>query len=226
MDTYKPELINEKPGGRPRVLEHFLNEKIYIQDISKSINACYCDEIILANDTLNLIYKVKEDYKLKTILSFLNSSFVNIWFESEFQEGLHIKINQLQQIPIPKNLVTNQQPFIEKADQMLLLNKQLQELSERFQRTLQREFEQLDKFSRKLENWYELTYADFLKELKKKKIELSLSQKAEWEDYFLAEQKTALEIQNQITSTDKEIDVMVYELYGLNEEEIVIVENS
>ena len=63
-------------------------------------------------------------------------------------------------------------------------------------------------------------------ELKKKKIELSLSQKAEWEDYFLNEQKKALDLQNQITSTDQEIDTMVYELYGLNEEEIAIIEHS
>ena len=33
-------------------------------------------------------------------------------------------------------------------------------------------------------------------------------------------------IQRQIDSTDKEIDKLVYELYGLNEEEIKIVESQ
>jgi hypothetical protein len=55
---------------------------------------------------------------------------------------------------------------------------------------------------------------------------LSLSQKAEWEDYFLAEQQKALELKAQIDQTDKEIDQMVYDLYGLTKEEIEIVENS
>jgi len=64
------------------------------------------------------------------------------------------------------------------------------------------------------------------KELKKKKIKLSLSEEAEWEDYFLKEQQKALDIKSKIDSTDAAIDQMVYELYGLTEEEIEIVENS
>ena len=84
----------------------------------------------------------------------------------------------------------------------------------------------MENLSKKLQSWEQLSYGDFLKELGKLKINLSLSQKSEWEDYFLAEQKKALEIQNQINTTDKEIDQMVYELYGLTEEEIEIVEKS
>jgi hypothetical protein len=35
-----------------------------------------------------------------------------------------------------------------------------------------------------------------------------------------------LELKSQIEQTDREIDRMVYDLYGLTEEEIQIVENS
>ena len=55
---------------------------------------------------------------------------------------------------------------------------------------------------------------------------MSLFQKAEWEDYFLAEQKKALSLKTKIDLTDKQIDAMVYELYGLTQEEIEIVENA
>ena len=44
--------------------------------------------------------------------------------------------------------------------------------------------------------------------------------------YFQKEKNKAVEINNQIAATDTEIDKMVYELYGLSEEEIKIVENS
>jgi hypothetical protein len=71
-----------------------------------------------------------------------------------------------------------------------------------------------------------LTYPEFIKELAKKKVKLSLSQEAEWEDYFIEERKKALELKSQIDATDKAIDMMVYELYGLTSEEIEIVENS
>ena len=119
---------------------------------------------------------------------------------------------------------------------MLSLNKEMQEISEKFQRTLQREIftpklpEALpqNNLSKKLQNWYELSFADFLKELSKSKGSrpLGLSEKAEWEDYFLQEQQKAISIKSKIEQTDAAIDQMVYELYGLTEEEIEIVENS
>ena len=71
-----------------------------------------------------------------------------------------------------------------------------------------------------------LSYPEFIKELGKKKVKLSLSQEAEWEDYFIEESKKALELKATIDATDKAIDAMVYELYGLSEKEIGIVENS
>ncbi len=67
---------------------------------------------------------------------------------------------------------------------------------------------------------------DFIKELAKNKIKLSLSDEAEWEEYFNTESKKALELKNKIDATDKEIDQMVYKLYDLTEEEIAIVEKS
>ena len=77
-----------------------------------------------------------------------------------------------------------------------------------------------------MQDWYLLSFTDFVKELKKKKIKLSLQQEAAWEDYFLAEQQKATTLKQQIETIDKEIDAMVYELYGLTKEEIKIVEKS
>jgi hypothetical protein len=57
-------------------------------------------------------------------------------------------------------------------------------------------------------------------------MKLFFSKEAEWEDYFLQEQQKAVAIKNEIVATDKAIDKMEYELYGLTEEEISIVENS
>ncbi len=71
-----------------------------------------------------------------------------------------------------------------------------------------------------------LTYPEFVKELIKQKVKLSLSQEAEWEDYFNTEAKKMLAIESEINTTDKAIDEMVYKLYGLTEDEIAIVENS
>ncbi|MCD4792145.1 MAG: hypothetical protein K8R54_02855 [Bacteroidales bacterium] len=66
----------------------------------------------------------------------------------------------------------------------------------------------------------------YLKTLDVRKVELSLTQQDEWEDYFEDYKKEINQVQTQISQTDKEIDKMVYELYKLTEEEILIVENS
>jgi hypothetical protein len=48
----------------------------------------------------------------------------------------------------------------------------------------------------------------------------------EWMEVFETKKKEAQDLKSEIDKTDKEIDKMVYELYGLSEEEIQIVENS
>ncbi|MDZ7775970.1 MAG: hypothetical protein U5L09_10445 [Bacteroidales bacterium] len=65
-----------------------------------------------------------------------------------------------------------------------------------------------------------------MNELKKQKVKLSLSEESEWMQYFNEQKQKANDLQTQITQTDREIDRMVYDLYGLSEKEIGIVEES
>ena len=92
-------------------------------------------------------------------------------------------------------------------------------------------------FSKKLQNWHELDFKVYLKELEKARkksakeneieyTKLSLSEEAEWMEYFNEQKQKAQELKTKIDKTDKEIDQMVYELYGLTKEEIEIVENN
>lgn len=162
-------------------------------------------------------------------LGLLNSNLA--WFyiqntSSEYSGGYFAYTNNyLEPFPLPK-VSEKSDLMIANVNQILSSNKNLQEVSSKFCRTLQRNFESLEKLPKKLENWYELTFNDFVKELKKKKIKLSLSEEAEWEDYFKLEQQKAQETKVQITKIDKEIDTMVYELYDLTDEEIAMVENA
>ena len=158
-------------------------------------------------------------------LTILNSRLISYFYNLYYGESnTNLTKIAFENIPLTDIKSINQQPFIEKADKMLSLNKNFQELSQKFQRMIMREFS-LEKISTKLQNWYLLNFAEFIKELSKVKMKLNLSQKADWEDYFIAEKSKAETLNNEITKTDKEIDRMVYELYGLNEEEIRIVES-
>lgn len=197
----------------------FLEPKIMYQKFQVKPCFVYDESGLYCNDSMWIIPS-----KDKGLLAVLNSK-MGWWLISKYctqiQNGYQLIWKYFGQIPIAETT----EELAAKADLMLSLNKELQEVVGKFCRNLQREFG-IEKFSKKLENWQDLAYGDFLKELKKLKIELSLSQKAEWEDYFLAEQNKAQALQTQIQSTDQEIDRMVYELYGLNAEEIEIVEKS
>lgn len=99
----------------------------------------------------------------------------------------------------------------------------------------------LDKISKKLENWHELSFGDFMKELNKAIKttnkergkenldpipEITKKDEFEWMELFEENKKKTQELQSQIDKTEKEIDQMVYELYGLSDVEIKMVKNS
>ena len=134
-----------------------------------------------------------------------------------------VKVVFVERLPII--LAENQQSFIEKVDLIIELNKDLQQKKVRFINRIKANLE-IEKISNKLDTFYDFDFKTFLSELKKKKIKLSLSQQDEWEEYFNEHKSGINQIQSEIEKTDKEIDQMVYELYGLNEDEIKIVEGN
>ena len=80
------------------------------------------------------------------------------------------------------------------------------------------------KINSTLETFDLFDFTKFITELKKQKIVLSLREQDEWEDFFNDYKQQCNELSAQISATDREIDKMVYELYGLTDEEIAIVE--
>jgi hypothetical protein len=82
-----------------------------------------------------------------------------------------------------------------------------------------------------LSNWHTLTFPDFIKELNKaikasKGAPLTKKDEFEWMELFEENKKKVVDLKTHIDQTDREIDRMVYALYGLTEEEIAIVEGS
>ncbi len=50
--------------------------------------------------------------------------------------------------------------------------------------------------------------------------------KDQWQDLFEHDKQQTIDIQQQITQTDKQIDNMVYQLYNLTDDEIKIIEEN
>ena len=129
----------------------------------------------------------------------------------------------MAKIPIVPASSTFQLSVSELVNTITIQICELQNLLFNFSKLIKSKFE-INKLKKKLQSWHKLEFSEFLAELKKSKIKLSLSEEAEWMEYFNEQKAKALELKAEIDKTDKEIDQMVYELYGLTDEEIKIVE--
>ena len=192
------------------------------------ITACYPEKEYKIVDTINQI-TIGRSYSNKLIWILLNSELLN-WYIYRFIFGkairtMHFDNSVTSKIPVPEISLEDQQPFIEKADIVLDKNKELHDIKTKFLNFLENKLE-IEKPSKKLQDWHLLNTKDFLKELSKKKVKLGLEDEMAWTDLFEKKKKEALAIKEIIDRTDKEIDQMVYELYGLTEEEIKIVEGE
>lgn len=239
---YKEELIAKKiryktnPKAwyslhRSREISLFHDERIITPEISLGNNMTIDSDNYFHNTQIYSFIKKDENMEdNKFWLTIMNSSIFwfflkNTW--TTLRWG-YFRFMSKYLLPfwLPKlNNLEEQTPFIEKADFMLENNKILQDKINKFLKRLNGSFE-IEKLSKKLEAFYDLEFADFVKELKKKKVVLSLKDQDEWEEYFDSYKKEVLELKGKINSCDKEIDEMVFDLYGLNEEEREVVLGS
>jgi REP element-mobilizing transposase RayT len=217
--------INENSVLVQNIVAHIENPIDHIK-----ITACYpIDRNYAIVDTVNQI-TFNHNFDAKVFWLLFNSKLIN-WYCYFFVlakaiRTIHFDSPITNRIPIVLNLnQETQKPFIISADYMLSLNKELQKIKSSFLGLLQSKFT-LEKTTNKLQNWHELDFGDFLKELKKQKVKLSLSEEAEWMQYFNEQKEKAQKIIAEINKTDKEIDQMVYKLYELTEDEIAIVEEA
>lgn len=161
------------------------------------------------------------------LLAILNSKLFTFLFKhssSEIRGGfLRWKRQYMYPLPIPKS--SNEQDFGDFTKRISKCVASYQLIIANLSNHLRSKFE-VAKLTTKLQNWHKLELKDFLKELKKAKIKLSLSEEAEWMQYFNEQKQKAQDLKSEINRIDSEIDKMVYELYELTDEEIKIVEGS
>lgn len=224
----------------PRTFNLFDGKKIIVREITgnypKCLIATYNEDVYLYNrSNIAIVEKVNSNISLKYILAVLNSKLLSYYFVKNTAKSVRklfpkIILNDLRKFPIKKINPDSQIPFIENADKILTLNNDLQAVNRKFGNYFSGQYK-LEKLPKKLENWSELAFADFIAELNKAiKIAghtpLTKKDEFEWLDLFEENKTKAQTLKSQIETTEKAIDKMVYELYGLSEEEIKIVEGS
>jgi len=271
-DTYKPLLKarnvqrfyrNETSGfikyganlAAPRNAEIFRGSRILINRIlSKStIDGFYIEEGYINNsDVFNLIPKTST-VNVKALSVFVLSKLCATFFRKENVNLSRaafpkINVNTLERFPIPK-LSEDEVNILEKyASEIASKIENYVKIETSFSKYLQSHFS-IEKLSKKLQNWHELEFGDFIKELNKVIVKsnkevatattrghvplanapmakLTKMDEMEWMEVFETKKTEAQTLKAEIDKTDAQIDAMVYELYGLSKEEIKIVEGS
>ena len=219
---YQPEQMRaNKNTARPGTAERFEQPKVLVRDTGGGLMATYDDSAYYVKDVIIIEEEEKSPRLLKALAILLNSKLLRWYYETTFPT-LHVQRDELASLPIPN--LDDSEKLASLADTMLSLNKQLQEKRSRFLRRLSENFEGV-KITTALQTFDQMDFKAFVAELKKQKIKLSLSQQDEWEDYFNQYRNDCQQLSEQIAQTDREIDQRVYQLYGLTEDEIKIVES-
>lgn len=208
--------------------DYFLTgERIFIREIPSSSHLI-CTLFSGLGVPNKAVIIVKSDIiNIKTLLGILNSKLIGFYIHKTTEKGKQklfprISLTSVRNIPIPYK---KDEGIDLKVDKILSLRNDFNKISEAYLDLLTTKFP-IDNPSRNLQSWHTLDFKGFLKELKKARVSLTLPEEAEWMAYFNAEKEKAQALQNEINRLDKEIDGMVYGLYGLTEEEIAIVESA
>ena len=140
---------------------------------------------------------------------------------------VRLDANKMNNLPIKSISEEKKLDYTKKAEEISVLSRKYQDSKQNFIDELG-----LEKLPKKLQNFEELDFDEFVKEYKKaKKLKFAdkLEErdfKNEWKALFENDTKIVLDLKSQIEKTDKEIDSMVYELYELNNYEIKVIETT
>lgn len=232
--------------------KYFVGPRIIFREIlGKTLVSTLIKEKFIIDRSLYIARIENEensDYFIEYILGILNSKLMSFYFRysnNEFDNLFpKIRVAEFKNLPIKIIDPNSQLPLKARVNSIIGLKDIATQHNSKIQKYLSEKFSLIN-LSRKLQNWDELSFGEFIKELnkaikkenrdRKKEAgenafteipELTKRDEFEWMELFEENKMKAQELQTQIATTEKEIDQMVYELYGLTEEEIQIVENS
>jgi hypothetical protein len=179
----------------------------------------------LTNTTV--IFGNNDKYHLKFILALLNSKLLNFRYKSIGKQTgggvFEYFENQITKLPIADSTPELQIALAQKASQMIELNNKLRDALLSALNIIKSKYGPLNPTS-KLENLHLLDDIEFLAEIQKAKLNLSLKREQQLMDWFKETKTSIMAISSEVQILDKAIDCEVYKLYGLTPSEIAIVE--
>lgn len=200
-------------------------EKIIFVDIASKPTFSLDNE---KNYLANSVYFLPTNDKY--LLCLLNSN-LSKWFifsSSRRYRGGYVTFRGIyvERIPVKKISDDLKTRFSEYADAAITLSKKINNTKTLFLNRVKSNF-LLEKMPSKLESFWNLQFSDFYSEIRKNVgNELSLKQQDEWEEYFEGYKRSMLKLLRDIEGTESEINALIYEIYGLKEDERQLIDQA
>jgi hypothetical protein len=215
--------------AEPRRNVDFSAPRILVRQIPNQppncINAVFTKDHAINDLNSMIIFEFK--FEPLYLLSILNSRLMSFWFVNKFDKFQkeifpQFKVNELALLPIKTCSTQKQKTLSTLADKMLSLHNELHNKRKVFLQQLTDNFNDA-RLTENLENFDKIEFKDFLTALLRRNIKLQLDKQTQWEKIFNNCRSKCRNITNQIAETDNEIDLLVYELYKLTEDEIEVI---
>ncbi len=184
------------------------------------------------NSVTNMIIKdsAHEQYDYPYLLGLLNSKLISYYTHKFIYHNairsMDFYKSYADNIPISKPRENQKDELSQKVKKLILLTSEFDGKNQKIYDHIMASFN-IDKINNKLSTAYRHPFSDFTAELKKThKIELPKETHDEWEKYFTQSANELNPLEQKIQNLDAEIDLFVYALYGLTDNEIKCVEDN
>lgn len=174
-------------------------------------------------------HEIEENFKkfnLKYILGILNSNMVKYFLKHNSVGKIDSAPNDWKKIPIRIIPKSQQKQIINISETLIELNMELHTGVENFSNLIKMEFE-LEKLPKKIREFYNMNNVAFMTLLEKISLKkISLRKKGEWGSHFNKSKQRIIGLPNRIEIETRNLNQLVYNLYGLNSDEIALIEDD
>ena len=217
----------------PRNPKIYQGERILINRIlsQNTIHGVLVKETFINNtDIFNLLPLATNNISLKVLYALIVSKLCSTYFKKKNinlnrKTFPKINVNTLEKFPVPDIIKSTQIQIENLIDSLIFITKQIYEKKIIFIELLKDNLG-VEQISNKLDSFYEYDFKVFIAELKKKKINLSLADQVEWKEFFNKYKTEINSLQTEHILSDNNLNIIIYKIYNLSEDEIKVVENS
>lgn len=208
--------------AEPRSAQVFMGEKLFVRQTGDSLIATY-DKGNISNNTLHSIYPLENNslVSLYYLLGVINSKLLNWYYKivNYLEVGkpmAEVKGIYIRKLPIATADRSIMEDVENYAKDLMDLCSRRYSIKQEFLKFIINAYEPR-KTSEQLEHFYENSFKDFCRELKKQKVKLTASQQMELLPLFDEQKKKIAQISARINAIQSTLDDTIFSIYQISQ---------